>query len=125
MFEFLSRAKYLLLSALFLLATYNITKTTLEIHESSKRLEELRSEFGQQKAENAKLMGDFEHSKTEGFVEEIARNKLNMARPGERVLIPVVAGASTEGKSLSDEIREGLLGQEGLPNYKKWLKLFL
>ncbi len=124
MFEILSRAKYLLFAALFLVATYNITKTTLEIHESSKRLEQLRSEVFSMKEDNKKLSSEYEYSKTEGFVEGVARNKLNLAKPGEKVLIPVVAGASTQGKSLSEELREGMVDKASLPNYKKWLELF-
>lgn len=107
------------------MATYNITKTTLEIYQSSKRLETLEDEVEAKRQENADLKEAMEYRKTDGFVETEARNKLNMVKPGENILIPVVAGASDSKPSLLDELKASLAEEAGKSeNYKKWIDLF-
>lgn len=79
--------KYIGLTLLFGVAAVNFTRTTLSVIESSKRLEELRGHVGGLEAEKATLEQEVEYRQTEGFVEEEARDKLGLVKPGEELFV--------------------------------------
>ena len=84
-----SKVKYIIASILLALATYNISKTTLEIYKNSSRVEDLKTESEAKMEENERLKEELAFAQTDEFVEREARNKLNLIKPGEQVLIPV------------------------------------
>lgn len=66
---------------------------------------------------NLELKRELEASKSGDFVERAARDKLNMIRPGEVVLIvPDTGVKSQENDNNVATIQE--------PNYRKWIRLF-
>ena len=83
--------KYIALSLLFIFATVNFAKTTLDIMESSKRLEEAKSDVAAKEEDLAALEHELEYIKTTDFIEEEARNKLNLIKPGEKVFVMPLA----------------------------------
>lgn len=121
----LPKLKYLILSAFLLLASYNLMRTTLEIYKSSQRLEELKGDVADARKQNEELKSQLSYRQSPQFVEEEARNKLNMIKPGEQLVIPIslaadgqsespiVLGVDTESRS---KLRE--------TNVDKWLDLF-
>jgi cell division protein FtsB len=66
---------------------------------------------------NNELRKELEASKSADFVERAARDKLNMARPGEVVLIVPDTGVKEEKKK-----EEVAVVQEA--NFRKWIRLF-
>ncbi len=119
----LSRIKYFALVVLLVLATYNISRTTLEIYKSSRRLSEMEKEVEAKKSENASLKDRLKYTLTNEFVEKEARNKLNLVKPGEKILIPT----SDARRSGQEEGLQALLDQnevENRSNFEKWLMLF-
>lgn len=74
---------------------------------------EAKKQLQQEKTENQKLKGELSYANTPQFIEEEARNKLFLTRPDEKVVIIPVASKSAEKK------------EELLPNWQKWLNLFL
>lgn len=60
-----------------------------------------------------------EYYQSEEFIEEEARNKLNMAREGETVVILPPNVRELVGRKGSEVSQ-----QEQLPNWKKWWELF-
>src|SRR3989344_9582992 len=117
----MSKFKFIVLSGLLILATYNITKTTLEIYGSSKRLDELKSDLEAKRKENDELKKEYTYKSSDQFVEEEARNKLNFIKPGEKLLIPV-SGSEPEVKG---ELKgEAGVVQKEESNLNRWLKLF-
>lgn len=79
--------KYILLSLLFALATINFTRTTLDILKSSQRLEDVNKELTVLGAKKTDLERSINYAKTDEFVEEKARNELNMVKPNEKVFV--------------------------------------
>lgn len=67
--------------------------------------------------EKKELQGKHQYYQSEEFIEEEARNKLNMARPGETIVILPSNLGELVGKS-----RPSPSGN--IPNWQKWLKLF-
>jgi cell division protein DivIC len=82
-----AQLKYILLSVLFIIASVNITRTTLEILKSSQRLESLKNEVSELEKDKAVLENNIAYKKTEEYVEEKARNDLNMIKPGEKIYV--------------------------------------
>jgi len=88
---------------------YRLLKAGDQVKLAQQRLEELEKE-------HQELLEKEEYYQSEEFVEQEARNRLNMGKPGETVVIlPPSAGEA--GEISSSPAPE-------LPNWRKWLKLF-
>ncbi|OGC69799.1 hypothetical protein A2415_05020 [candidate division WWE3 bacterium RIFOXYC1_FULL_39_7] len=129
-----SPIKYIILAILFVVASVNFTKTTLEIVKSSRRLDELRSEVADMDAEKAALQKDIEYKKTDAYVEEKARNDLNMAKEGEKLFVVFDKGANSDDSIAEKDDSEVLSAQDTrngsvssntrAQNLLLWYKLF-
>lgn len=107
--------KYILLSILFVIATVNFTKTTLQILNSSKRLDILETEVSDLEIKKTRLKNDLEYKKSDEYIEDSARNQLGLVKPGEKLFIfPSVLGASQNG----DDIKN--LQSRGRSNVELW-----
>jgi len=73
-----------------------------------------RQELVQEKKENKKLHQELSIVSTEEFVEEEARNKLLMIKPGEKEIL-IASNTPQPEKSRP---------QDTLPNWQQWLALF-
>jgi cell division protein FtsB len=79
--------KYIVISILFVLAAINFTRTTLEILKSSKRLDDIKSEVSVLEEKKGNLEESIEYKKSDDYIEERARDDLNLIRPGEKVYV--------------------------------------
>jgi cell division protein FtsB len=124
-----ARTKYIFLTILFVLASINFTRTALEIIDNSKRLDSLSQEVEEMETQKQELEESVSYKNTDEYVEEMARNDLNLVKPGEKVyVIPKelkedsleakVLGGSSVVERLSSESS----GDES--NITKWIKLF-
>ncbi len=86
--------------------------------ESGSRLDRATDEVNTLQTENRALKQKLENSKSLEFIEQIARNKLNMSRPNETLVI------------IQKELIDNLISAQKkaevpkLPNWEVWLKLF-
>ncbi len=89
---------------------YCLLKAGDQVELAQQRLEELEKE-------HQELLKKEDYYQSEEFVEQEARNRLNMGKPGETVVIlpPNVGGT---GEITSTPAPE-------LPNWQRWLRLFL
>ena len=100
--------KYMLLSILFVIATVNFTKTTLQILDSSKRLDVLETEVSDLEIKKTRLTNDLEYKKSDEYIENSARNQLGLVKPGERLFIfPSALGISQNSGGNSKNIQAG------------------
>jgi cell division protein FtsB len=65
----------------------NAVGTAINYREKSAKIEAEKAQIDALKLENLKLKKELEKVKSLRFVEEEARNKLNMSRPGETTII--------------------------------------
>jgi len=86
--------------------------------QAGKRLDDAAYQVGQLQKTNQELKSKLQEVEKIGYVEEIARDKLSMAKPGESlVVIPEKAVDQVLGaQKVVPEIK--------LPNWQGWLKLF-
>ncbi len=79
-----------------------MVNTTRKIIQSSRRLQEGENKIAQLEEEKSRLEAQIKYKKTPEYIEEIARNKLNMAKPGEEIyMFP----QETKGKN-TDEVTQ-------------------
>lgn len=88
---------------------YRLLKTGDQVKLVQQRLEKLEKE-------HQELLEKKEYYQSEEFVEQEARNRLNLGKPGETIVIlPPNVGESGEVSSVT---------ASELPIWKQWLKLF-
>lgn len=75
------------MALLLVLASINLTRTTLEIVKSSKRLEDIKDEISSLEQEKSTLANSINYKKSDSYVEKVARDELNMVKPGESVYV--------------------------------------
>lgn len=84
---------------------------------SSSRLEASALKLQKLEDENDRLKQERKRRESSDFIEEEARNKLNMAKPGETIVILP--------KSLQGVVDQKTVPTaEELPNWKRWVSLF-
>lgn len=87
-----------------------------------KEVNELKNEALQIQNENAKIQKKIEYYSTPGFVEKISKDKMNMQKPDEKVIVvnqeisrePQIAGAQ----------QNQVQNEQYVPNYLKWWNFF-
>lgn len=79
--------KYIVLSIVLIVASISFLKTTVSILKSNQRFEDLRSEVTNLEKERAYINEELEYKKSPEFIEQEARNKLNMLKPNEKVYV--------------------------------------
>ena len=104
-----SHVKYLILSALFIFASVNFTRTTLEILKSSQRLDDLKDEVNELGIQKSQLNNEIEYKQTDDYIDEIARNDLNLVKPGEKVY--VIQGDNLEADDSGVDSESSVLGE--------------
>lgn len=123
-------------AAIFFLVSYG--QELLLAHSLTDKSAVQRQENARALEENARLKAQLQYFQSDKYVEQRAREDLNLRRPEEEVLIPIVAtppggtaapGGSTTGQTGSgqppaDESAQQQNSQGEKPNWQKWLELF-
>lgn len=106
----------ILIIGLFIL--YTLVKQIFLAMESGNRLTNMVSEVASLQSKNQQLQHQISETQKYGFIENIARNSLNYAKPGETMVI------------ISDGAIDQVLGVQKkveivkIPNWQGWLRLF-
>ncbi|OGC47307.1 hypothetical protein A2886_01720 [candidate division WWE3 bacterium RIFCSPHIGHO2_01_FULL_42_13] len=112
--------KYIGLTILFAVATVNFTRTTLSVIESSKRLDEAKTEVSGLEDEKANLEKELEYKQSNEYVEKEARNKLGLVQPGEELfVVSQVLGTAAHNEEAD------VVAKKNLDNLHLWFELFL
>ena len=112
-----AQIKYIALFILFTAATFSFSKTSLQIWENSKRVENLQSDVSTLQEQKQTLISELSYVRSVEYIEREARNRLNLIKPNERVFIsPVVLSARSEDAS-------GVTGNSK-SNLDLWVDLF-
>jgi cell division protein FtsB len=106
----------ILLIILGLYLVVSLARGVWDSYQSSSRLEESENRLREVKAENKRLEEELAFRQSDYFVEKEAREKLNLGRPEETVV--VMPKITVKDKEISPEVVE-------MPNWKKWFDLFL
>ncbi len=120
----------ILISVVLVVISANFIKSTLEVLTNRKRLEEAERREQELVQERDVLKRQIEYKRTQEYIEESARNELNLIKPGEKVYVLEGAeGEETGGQNGADrrdadESVAGVSDEKERPNWYYWYKLF-
>ncbi|HSR89557.1 MAG TPA: septum formation initiator family protein [Candidatus Udaeobacter sp.] len=89
---------------------YLVRQEISQLQDQAKKLE----------AKKMELLEVLKYVKSDSFTEEKARTELNMAKPGEQILVVPKSDISSNRQEAGS-----MVTLEGIPNYKKWLQYFV
>lgn len=91
----------------------SLSRSVWNLWQSGKRIQEAEMKVEKLKAYNLKLKEEVAESKSPEYIEKMAREKLNMAFPGETLII------------ISEELKKPPEREkENIPHWQRWWKLF-
>ncbi len=106
--------------ASFVLVAYSLFKETYKKRQIQEEVEQLQTQVVSLEQGNQKLKGLIEYFRTQNFSEKEAREKLNVKKEGEKVVILRSQDNQKENSQEEDLEEEDLL----IPNPLKWWAYF-
>ncbi len=125
-----SRLKYFLGSILFLFLTASFVKSSFEVFKSKDRLDEINQEILEMEKKKKDIEKEIEYKKTDEYIEEKARNDLNLIKPDEEIYVVVKSknDDNTLNNVLSESDKREIENKEVKNNQNKnwysWYRLF-
>ena len=118
------KVRYILGSILLIFLSVSFVRSTFKVIKSSGRLDEVNEEVRDLEAEKTRLEKEIEYKSTEEYIEEKARNELNLVKPGEKVY--VVTGTKQGGITNEENVLSSQNEVSGMKdsNYYMWYRLF-
>lgn len=102
---------FLLIASILL--SVNLARSVYDLSKRESVLHEARDQLSQTKEKNEKLNSELEYVQSPAYIEQQARDKLNLAKPDETVLIlPEVTPPPEEKEEVE------------LPVWKQWMEVF-
>jgi cell division protein FtsL len=79
----------IIITFIVVIAVFNFYQNMTKINQIETKISEIETQINAEKAKNEKLKNQIENSDNNEYIEEIAREKLGLVKPGEKLLIPV------------------------------------
>jgi len=119
-----NKTRYILGIAVFFVLSVSFIRSTFHVFKSKDRLDEVNQEVAMLERERSQIEKDIEYCKSDEYIEEKARNELNLIKPGE--LVYVVSGGDIENKESSDVLAgsDVKVEDEKDANWYSWYRLF-
>lgn len=109
------KAIFIVVVIVLLVIINNLVRSIYDIWSKQDLLNQAQKELTREERRNQKLKAELSYVKTPKFIEEEARNKLFLVKPGEQeILLPSSSSSNQSQKRQETQI----------PNWQKWLKLF-
>jgi cell division protein FtsB len=110
----MKKAIFILIVLVLLFIINGLAHSIYDLWHKQDLLTTAQRELSIEKMENQKLKGELSYVKNQSFIEEQARNKLFLVKPGEQEVLISPDLSQTQAKQQAQNI----------PNWQKWLKLF-
>ncbi|MFN2340697.1 MAG: septum formation initiator family protein [Halanaerobium sp.] len=72
-----------------IIAAFNFYQNIARMNQLENKIEEIEAQITKAEAENEKLNEQLENSSSNEYIEEVAREKLGLVKPGEKMFIPI------------------------------------
>jgi cell division protein FtsB len=122
----LKQFKYVLITAVLFALSIGFIRSTITILKSKERLDVVQKEVAGMERQVKSLNTDIEYKKTDAYIEEKARDDLNMIKPGEQVYVVVDSGKNASSSSVlgtkSSNVKKVNTSKDA--NWYAWYKLF-
>lgn len=103
-----------------IIAIFNLSRQIISALQASQRLDQAADELSKTQSQNQQLKEQLARTQQYDFVEKVARNKLDLARPNETVVVipPQAIDQLLEGEKPAPVVTP-------MPYWQGWLKLIL
>lgn len=119
----INKPKYILGIIFFLVLSASTIRSSFSVLKSKDRLDSLNSEVAKLEEDMKKIETEIEFKKSDEYIEEKARNDLNLIRSGEKVY--VVKGGEAQEESVLSITDQKTESEEKKPNWYSWYRLFI
>jgi len=72
-----------------LISVFNFYQNIVKLNQIENEIDEIENQIARAEAENEKLKEQIDNSSSYEYIEEVAREKLGLVKPGEKMFIPV------------------------------------
>ena len=72
-----------------LIAAFNFYQNMVRLSQIENEIDEIEAQIARAEAENEELKEKIDNSSSYEYIEEVAREKLGLVKPGEKMFIPV------------------------------------
>jgi len=110
------RIKRLLLFGFFLYLLISLGERVFSLWQAEERVRRIKRQWEEVRAKNEELVEKLGYVESEEFVEKEARDRLNLGKEGEVIIVLP--------KELVEKEVEKEEKKEDLPNWKKWVEVF-
>lgn len=110
----MKKTGFILIVIVLLLIINNLVHSIYDLWQKQSLLTEAQNQLSAEKLKNTKLKTEISKAKTSQFIDEEARNKLFLVKPGEQ---QVLISQDLISKSPQKQA-------QNLPNWQQWLNLF-
>jgi cell division protein FtsB len=114
----------LTLGVLTLSLLYNFTNQVIQSARLEARRVELEESVAQLEAENFRLQGAVEYAESDAHIERMARERLNYAREGDVVVLPLIPAPTPVAPAAAGESPEAVPRPTPEPNWQGWWSAF-
>ena len=111
----MKKAIFIFTVIVFLIIINNLLHSIYDLWHKQDLLTSAKKELEVEKLKNSKLKGELSYVETQTFLDETARNKLFLAKPGEQQVLISKDLIKTSSEASS---------KANIPNWQKWWKLF-
>lgn len=85
------------------IAAFNFYQNITRMTQIENKIKEIEAEIAETEAENKQLQKQIQNSDSKEYIEEVAREKLGLVKPGEKLLIPVESIKEEQGDNQGEE----------------------
>jgi cell division protein FtsB len=114
----------LTLGVLTLSLLYNFTNQVIQSARLEARRVELEESVTQLEAENFRLQGAVEYAESDAHIERMARERLNYAREGDIVVLPLIPVPTPVAPAAAEDTPDALPRPTPAPNWQGWWNAF-
>lgn len=100
---------------------FSAAQRALEVQTLNQEAAQVRAEIEALKDENAELRKQIEYARSDAFVEKVAREELNLVKPGDKAVVVLAGEGRGVGGSSAASAAETI---DNRPNWLKWWHFF-
>ena len=104
--------------------TVDFGRKALDNYHIQRQVEWLRDQVAIEEQTNESLQARLEFVSSDAYVEQIARERLRLVKPGEATIVVVQQGGETSSSPRYSPVQE-VTEQETLPYWRQWADLLL
>ncbi|SDK97892.1 FtsB family cell division protein [Halanaerobium congolense] len=92
-----------IIAIIAVIAAFNFYQNMTRMTQIENKIKKIEAEIAETEAENEQLQKQIQNSDNKEYIEEVAREKLGLVKPGEKLLIPVESENEEQGDNQDQE----------------------